>query len=163
MSPSPNAQVCEAAKAVGSTLNGLKYAFVGGAACAMLGSTRVTTDVDLVVPKGGTKAARTLLGENSQQFKVDKRTLHTEYRTTPAIMIEILTPPTLFKAVYTRHARIRHRWRQGAEANAAARRKVWGNFKPRRSTGKGQRRRGHQVSSAVVHRPRHASNSRRSP
>jgi predicted nucleotidyltransferase len=45
--------VISAAKAVARALKdtNVKYAIVGGASCLLLGSHRVTTDVDIVVPK----------------------------------------------------------------------------------------------------------------
>lgn len=73
------------------------YAIVGGAACMLLGSDRLTTDVDLVVPKGETKNARQLLKNQKEHFIVDTRTNHTIYLGPPPIEIGILTPPALFR------------------------------------------------------------------
>ncbi|KAK4195449.1 hypothetical protein QBC40DRAFT_259016 [Triangularia verruculosa] len=95
--PSP-AQVVAAAKAVAYCLGSEQpHALVGGAACLVLGSSRVTVDVDLVVPKGKTKDARQLLRSQPDYFTVEGRTNHTSYRSTPPVEIEILTPPALFK------------------------------------------------------------------
>lgn len=63
----------------------------------LLGSTRVTIDVDLVVPRGETKSARALLKAHPEKFDIDKRTLHTFYRGDPPVQIEILAPPALFR------------------------------------------------------------------
>ncbi|KAK4135745.1 hypothetical protein BT67DRAFT_259400 [Trichocladium antarcticum] len=95
--PSPD-QVVAAAQAVAFSLGSEQlYALVGGAACLMLGSSRLTTDVDFVVPKGRTKDARQLLRSQKGYFTVESRTNHTNYRSMPPVEIEILTPPALFK------------------------------------------------------------------
>ncbi|KAI0330247.1 hypothetical protein GY45DRAFT_1323970 [Cubamyces sp. BRFM 1775] len=65
------------------------YAIVGGAACILLGSQRITEDVDFVVPTGRTAAARQLL-RASPAFRVDARTCHTWHRAT-GLAIEIVT------------------------------------------------------------------------
>jgi hypothetical protein len=90
-----------AAQAVAKALGDQQpYAIVGGAACALLGSDRSTSDVDLVVPKGDTKAARALLKSDPDSFSVDKRTQHTFYRSNPPVDIEILAPPIMFKGEF---------------------------------------------------------------
>lgn len=91
--------VRKAAQAVAVTLGpDTKFAVVGGAACALLGSNRVTTDVDIVVPPGRTVNARRKLAESSE-FHVDKRTRHTTHIET-GVDIEILTPPSLFRGSF---------------------------------------------------------------
>ncbi|KAI1189490.1 hypothetical protein F5B17DRAFT_449720 [Nemania serpens] len=95
------AQILAASKAVASALGELEYAIVGGAACSILGSKRLTGNVDLVVPKGMTKSARDLLKQKPEAFDIDRRTLHTNYKSSPPIEIEILTPPTLFKEEFS--------------------------------------------------------------
>ncbi len=91
-------QVRAAARAIGSCLAGRKYAVVGGAACAMLGSKRETQDVDFVVPQGNTRQTKLLLSNDPlDDFHVAKGTLYTTYKSTPAVDIEILTPPALFQ------------------------------------------------------------------
>lgn len=88
----------QAYKAVGNCLNGnITYALVGGAACQSLGSNRLTSDVDLVVPQGQIRAARRLLAADTQNFTVNPRTLHTLYNSNPPIQIELLSPPTMFR------------------------------------------------------------------
>lgn len=84
------------------------YAVLGGAACSILGSTRQTEDVDVVVPQNVTRHARAALRASSS---VESRTNHTTYlfdhdttsggTQTEPIDIEILTPPSLFQDEYT--------------------------------------------------------------
>jgi hypothetical protein len=88
--------VREAAQAVGRVLGDQAYAIVGGAGCALLGSPRTTTDVDIVVPRGQTMEIRKLF-KGQEWFVVEKRTLHTYFSSNPRVDIEILTPPMLFK------------------------------------------------------------------
>lgn len=90
--PSPS-EVLSASKAIGQALQGSTYAIVGGAACQLLGSTRITEDVDFVVPQGKTRDARTSL-RDSGQFQIEARTLHTRHQ---SVGIEILAPPAMFK------------------------------------------------------------------
>jgi hypothetical protein len=91
-------QIIAAVKAIAHALGTSQpYAIVGGAACMLLGSSRLTTDVDLVVPKGETKAARQLLKNQTDHFLVDSRTNHTICLGPPPIEIGILTPPALFR------------------------------------------------------------------
>jgi predicted nucleotidyltransferase len=91
--------VIAAAKAVARALrdSNVKYAVVGGTSCLLLGSHRVTTDVDIVVPKGRVRDARLLLKAQPEHFSVDPRTNHTVYLSTPPIDIQIIAPPALFK------------------------------------------------------------------
>ncbi|KAI0123240.1 hypothetical protein BJ170DRAFT_713364 [Xylariales sp. AK1849] len=96
-----NAQTRAATLAVAYALSDLKYAVVGGGACSMLGSMHETEDVDFVVPKNGTKNARDLLKKQPDHFEIDKKTLHTSYKSDPKVEIEILTPPALFREEYT--------------------------------------------------------------
>jgi hypothetical protein len=77
------------------------YVVVGGAACGVLGSSRQTSAVDFVVPKGHTKAARTLLKAQDESFEVEKRTNHTYYMSSPRVEIEIISPPALFRQSFT--------------------------------------------------------------
>lgn len=86
-----------AAQAVALSLGSTPYAIVGGAACTLLGSQRTTTDVDIVVMRGETKIARDKLAAQTTHFSVDPKTRHTEYLSKPAVQIEILTPPLLFR------------------------------------------------------------------
>ncbi|KAB8213567.1 hypothetical protein BDV33DRAFT_196832 [Aspergillus novoparasiticus] len=72
------------------------YALVGGSECVVLGSTRATQDVDLVVLRGGTSNARQLLRASSY-FEVEPRTNHTTYKAERPVPIEILTSPLLFR------------------------------------------------------------------
>ncbi|KAK2736783.1 hypothetical protein FQN57_000555 [Myotisia sp. PD_48] len=84
-----------AVHAVGGALRQTKYAIIGGAACMLLGSSRYTEDIDIVVPTGQTPAARQEL--RSAGFTIEPKTLHTNYE---GIEIEILAPPGLFKERY---------------------------------------------------------------
>lgn len=96
----PNTVIIQAASAVGAALGRSHYAIMGGAACALLGSIRKTSDIDLVVVKGGTVSARSRL-MNRSDFKVDPRTRHTHYRSDNDVPNEILTPPMLFKGEFS--------------------------------------------------------------
>jgi hypothetical protein len=94
-------QTRQAARAIAFALGDLKYAVVGGAACTILGSLRETEDVDFVVPQGETKTARDLLRQKPDFFDIERRTLHTTFKSTPKVEVEILTPPALFKEHYS--------------------------------------------------------------
>ena len=91
-----------AATAVASAMKDDCYALVGGAACTMLGSTRITLDVDFVVPQGHTKSARNRLRDNPA-FRVEPGTNHTTYNRSGSnpVEIEILAPPGLFKGQFS--------------------------------------------------------------
>jgi hypothetical protein len=88
--------VLAAAQAVGKILGDRTYAIVGGAGCALLGSSRTTTDIDIVVPRGQTLETRKLF-RDQERFVVEKGTLHTYFQSNPRVDIEILTPPMLFR------------------------------------------------------------------
>nr|POE62243.1 hypothetical protein CFP56_70630 [Quercus suber] len=90
-------RVQKACAHVALALGQTKYALVGGAACQILGSPRVTEDIDFVVPKGSVNSARRLLAAAKNEFTVEPRTLHTFYKTSPPVEIEILSPPGTFK------------------------------------------------------------------
>jgi hypothetical protein len=94
--PSPD-QILAAAQAIGYYLGDHPYAVVGGAACLLLGSRRVTKYVDIVVPQGTTKDARKILKDQPAHFDVEKGTLHTYYKSDPRVEVEILSPPFLFR------------------------------------------------------------------
>jgi hypothetical protein len=49
------------------------------------------------VPKGATKETRVKLKNQPAYFDVEKRTLHTYYKSNPKVEVEILAPPSLFK------------------------------------------------------------------
>ena len=70
-------RIRDAAQAIGKAFRDNHYAIIGGAACTLLGSTRTTVDVDVVVPTGKTSAARSLLQSQTELFDVDKKTRHT--------------------------------------------------------------------------------------
>lgn len=91
-----------ASAAVASAMGTDCYALIGGAACSMLGSRRITMDVDFVVPQGHTVPARNKL-RNHPGFEVERRTNHTKYvqHGSGSIQIEILTPPGLFKSQFS--------------------------------------------------------------
>lgn len=94
--PSPS-QIRETAEAIKYSLGDQVYAVIGGAACSLLGSTRETDDVDIVVPKGYTVTVRGLLAKQTTYFNVEKRTRYTYFKSDPRVEVEILTPPALFK------------------------------------------------------------------
>ncbi len=98
--PTPE-QVQEAAHAVGYSLGTQAYAIVGGAACTLLGSLRETEDVDVVVPQGATIETRQKLRSQPDYFDIDRRTLHTLYKSEPPVEIELLAPPSLFKEEFS--------------------------------------------------------------
>ena len=92
--------VKEAAQAVGSALpNSTTYALIGGAALNLLGSSRVTKDVDIVVLQGKTtETKQKLLMQAPASFTIDRRTRYLRYtRSNLPVDIEILTPPALFQ------------------------------------------------------------------
>lgn len=93
----PPSFINAAALAVALSFGSTHYAVVGGAACLLLGGNRQTTDIDIVVMKGETKMARDKLATQAAHFSVDPKTRHTNYLSKPAVAIEILTPPLLFK------------------------------------------------------------------
>jgi len=89
--------VRNAAHAIGKAFWNNHYAIIGGAACNLLGSTRATGDVDVVVPRGKTPEARSLLQAETELFHVEKRTRRTWFRSSPPVEIDILAPPGMFK------------------------------------------------------------------
>lgn len=98
---SPSHQPSDIQTAATAVANALatspKYALVGGSACVVLGATRATQDIDFVVLRGQTPAARQLL-RASPNFTVEPRTNHTTFNAGAlSIEIEILAPPALFK------------------------------------------------------------------
>ena len=91
------AAVQSATRAVAGAIgNNVPYAVVGGSACVMLGGSRVTEDVDFVVPKDNTKKSRGLL-RDSGAFTVDPKGKEKTKHTSTQVEIDILTPPTLFR------------------------------------------------------------------
>lgn len=104
----PPAVIQTAAMAVANALTaGPKYALVGGGACVVLGATRTTQDVDFVVLRGQTPAARQLL-RASPHFNVEPRTNHTIFKTegSNGVEIEILAPPALFKENFDQNTEV---------------------------------------------------------
>ena len=93
-------KVKAAALAVASAMGAETYALVGGAACVMLGSNRQTADIDFVVPQGKTPDSRTKLRAKPNEFSIAPGTLHTSYKSTPPVEVEILAPPALFKEAF---------------------------------------------------------------
>jgi hypothetical protein len=84
-----------AAQEIGKIFQNRTYAIVGAAACVVLGSTRMTNDIDIVVPKGETLEVRRLF-RNQEGFVVEKGTLHTYFQSNPRVQIKLLTPPLLY-------------------------------------------------------------------
>ena len=72
------AAVRAAADAVGKILGDKSYAIVRGAACALLGSSRTTTNVDIVVLRGHNLETRKLL-RDQEGLAVEKGTLYTYF------------------------------------------------------------------------------------
>ncbi|KAK8128806.1 hypothetical protein PG984_009914 [Apiospora sp. TS-2023a] len=102
--PKPSRQhVVDAAAAVAFALDGkVPYALVGGGACSVLGSQRVTEDIDIVVPQGRTPEARSLLKQHPAYFDVEPKTLHTYFKSEPArVRVELLAPPGMFREDFT--------------------------------------------------------------
>ena len=101
--PTPSTQdISTAAAAVAAALDGkIQYALVGGAACAVLGSPRVPEALEIVVPKGRTAEARTLLKQLPGSFDVEPRTLHTYFKSGQVrVRVELLAPPGMFRDGY---------------------------------------------------------------
>jgi hypothetical protein len=97
-----------ASMAVANALTaGPKYALVGGGACVVLGSTRTTQDVDFVVLRGQTSAARQLR-RASPHFNVEPKTNHTTFKAEGAdgVEIEILAPPAMFKENFDQNTEV---------------------------------------------------------
>ncbi|KAK8042991.1 hypothetical protein PG994_013474 [Apiospora phragmitis] len=102
--PKPTRQhIIDAAAAAAFALGDkVPYALVSGGACSVLGSQRVTEDIDIVVPQGRTSEARQLLRELPDYFDVAPRTLHTYFRSEPApVRVELLAPPGMFREAFT--------------------------------------------------------------
>ncbi|KAK7957931.1 hypothetical protein PG988_012779 [Apiospora saccharicola] len=97
--------VVGAAAAVATALDGkVPYALVGGAACSALGSPRVTEeDIEIVVPKGRTSEARSLLKEHPESFDIEAKTLHTYFKNgeSSRVRVELLAPPGMFREDFT--------------------------------------------------------------
>ncbi|KAK7955855.1 uncharacterized protein PG986_005077 [Apiospora aurea] len=101
--PKPSVEnIVDAAAAVAFALGDkVPYALVGGGACSVLGSQRLTEDIDIVVPRGRTSEARQLLREHPEYFDVERRTLHTYFKSEPGrVLVEILAPPAMFREEY---------------------------------------------------------------
>ena len=56
------------ARVIDYQLGNLKYAIIGGAACFLLGSTRLTHDFDIIVLDGTKKSAMAKLSQNKELF-----------------------------------------------------------------------------------------------
>ena len=56
------------ARVIDYQLGNLKYAIIGGAACFLLGSTRMTRDFDIIVRDGLKKEAMAMLARNRELF-----------------------------------------------------------------------------------------------
>lgn len=88
-----------AAKAVATALgDNIPYAIVGGGACLLLGGQRLTDDIDVVVPRGCTPAARQLL-KAAGTFAIEPRTRYTRHAAT-GVDIDVLAPPALFRGAF---------------------------------------------------------------
>lgn len=102
--PKPSRQhVVDAAAAVAFALDGqVPYALVGGGGCSVLGSQRVTEDIDIVVPRDRTAEARALLKRHPAYFDIDPKTLHTYFQSEPCpVRVELLAPPGMFREDFT--------------------------------------------------------------
>jgi hypothetical protein len=101
-SVSVNERVIRAAQAIAYALEkeGQKYAIVGGAAIALLGSQRETHDADVVVLRNQTRAVKNILKAHTQYFRVESGTRHTQYLSTPPVEVDVLTPPALFRETF---------------------------------------------------------------
>ncbi|EGC42838.1 conserved hypothetical protein [Histoplasma capsulatum var. duboisii H88] len=94
LSSSSSRAKCSSRGRCGITPNQVRHHW--WSACMLLGSQRLTQDVDFVVPTGQTRAARQEL-RNAGGFVIEPGTLRTHYQ---GVEIEILTPPSLFKEPY---------------------------------------------------------------
>ena len=75
------------------------------AVCVVLGSTRATQDIDVVVLRGGTSKARQLL-RASPLFEVEARTNHTTYKAESPVQVEILAPPVMFREPFDQETEV---------------------------------------------------------
>lgn len=93
------ADIRAAAIAIAAAIgDSLPWAVVGGGACVLLGSQRVTDDIDFVVPTGHVSTARQLL-RASGAFHVEPRTNHTTFAAAN-VDIDILYPPRMFASPF---------------------------------------------------------------
>ncbi|KAH9923747.1 uncharacterized protein BXZ73DRAFT_103796 [Epithele typhae] len=74
------------------------YAVVGSAACILLGREASTSDFSIVVPRGGTLDARSLL-KAAPPFAVAPLTRHTAHAQT-GLAVDILAPPMMFPGAF---------------------------------------------------------------
>ena len=101
--PATRSAIHAAAVAVAETLGARPYAIVGGAACMLLGSMRLTEDVDFVVPKGTVaeyrKLFRTPEAEGRGFSTRTEQPRHT-FHGTEGVLIEILSPAGMFRGTF---------------------------------------------------------------
>ncbi|KAM5542115.1 hypothetical protein V8D89_004198 [Ganoderma adspersum] len=90
-----------AAGAIANTVGARPYAIVGGAACLLLGGTRQTEDVDMVVPKNTVVEYRKLFRSSDAArlgFKTGTQQPRHTYHGQENVLIELLSPPGMFKS-----------------------------------------------------------------
>lgn len=89
-----------AAGAIAHAVGTRPYAIVGGAACLLLGGTRQTEDVDMVVPRNTVVEYRTLLRSSDAArlgFKTGTQQPRHTYHGPENVLVELLSPPGMFK------------------------------------------------------------------
>jgi hypothetical protein len=72
MSGMPNMVIREAVHQVSQALHNTRYAIIGGIACILLGSTRATYDIDVIIPNGERNNATHALSQ-SASFGMEAR------------------------------------------------------------------------------------------
>ncbi len=107
-------QITAATRALAQALENEPYAFVGGAACQLLGSARMTQDVDIVVPRGAPSRILDILRQ-SPHFRMapnratsfvgagaaaDDMPGSAAAATAAAVAVDVLSPPARFAEPY---------------------------------------------------------------
>ncbi len=98
--PSTRSAIHAAAVAIGETLGTRRYAVVGGAACMLLGSMRLTEDVDLVVPKGTVGEYRKLFKTAEAEergFRTGTEQPRHTFHGPESVLVEFLSTAGMFK------------------------------------------------------------------
>ncbi|PIL30717.1 hypothetical protein GSI_06885 [Ganoderma sinense ZZ0214-1] len=101
--PATRSAIHAAAMAVAETLNPRPYAVVGGAACMLLGSMRLTEDVDLVMPRGTVAEYRKLFRTpeaESRGFTTGTEQPRHTFHGAERALVEFLSPAGMFRGAF---------------------------------------------------------------
>ncbi|KAI1790433.1 hypothetical protein LXA43DRAFT_1148043 [Ganoderma leucocontextum] len=101
--PATRSAIRAAAVAVSQTLNPRPYAIVGGGACMLLGSMRLTEDVDLVVPKGTVAEYRKLFqtpAAEGRGFRTGTEQPKHTFHGPEDVLVEFLSPAGMFRGPF---------------------------------------------------------------